>query len=70
MASPVKDNTLTDQRQRARSNGRYAQMDPCPRCSKRRALGAAYSVSDGGSVKDSSPYAGGMICGPCVKAES
>lgn len=59
-----------EQRQTVRDRGRYAKMTPCPRCGKRRALEPAYTVRDGGTVRDDSPWGGSFICRACIKQES
>jgi hypothetical protein len=59
-----------DQRQRARQAGRYAPMATCPRCGKRRALEPAYTKSEGGTVRDGSPWAGQILCPLCIRQEA
>lgn len=54
----VESDARMQQRQGARVAGRYAQMDECPRCHKRKALEPAYTVDDGGTVSNKSKWKG------------
>jgi hypothetical protein len=59
-----------EQRQTTRGrDGRYKNMDPCPRCGKRKTLEPAYKKCEGGQVNDNSKWAGDFICPACIKAE-
>jgi hypothetical protein len=59
-----------EQRQRARSHGRYAKLPTCPCCGERRAVEPAYPVAEGGPLRNESKWAGQFICTLCIKKES
>lgn len=64
---PIKPKTESqEQRGRTRKGGQFSQMDPCPCCGKRRALEPAYTVADGGRVRDDFTFAGSYVCLKCI----
>jgi len=66
---PIKPKSLSqEQRSQTRKAGRFVSMDACPCCGKRRALEPAYSVSDGGRVRDDFEFAGTHVCLKCIAA--
>jgi hypothetical protein len=68
---PIKPKShAQDQRSLTRKAGKFTAMDVCPCCNKPRALEPAYTVSDGGRVRDDFKFAGSYVCLKCIAANA